>query len=272
MYYVNQEICIGCGICVPDCPTKDIFLSDCGKAEVKNKRCLECGHCLAICPVNAVDCATAQPGEVLPFDEQSFYIDPDKLMNKIKFTRSVRSFKDEKLDDALIEKLIEAGRYTPTGTNSQEIFYLVVRKDLSELKDIVYEGISRYADKIQAKSDADKRSRYLAIYKGLYKSYMRDKEKNDPIFFHAPVAVFVCSPEAVNASLAARSIELTAATMGLGACYLGFGVYGLSEMPEAMKAYGIPEGYLPQACLILGHPNVEYKRTVPRNPAQISWK
>ena len=42
--YVNQELCIGCGLCVPYCPVEAITVSD-RKASIDRDACVECSCC-----------------------------------------------------------------------------------------------------------------------------------------------------------------------------------------------------------------------------------
>ena len=42
---VNQEKCVGCGVCVPYCPAQAISVQN-KKAAVNQELCLECGNCL----------------------------------------------------------------------------------------------------------------------------------------------------------------------------------------------------------------------------------
>ena len=52
---IDQELCIGCGQCVPYCPVKAIALRE-ERAEIDFDECVECGSCLrmADCPVDAI--------------------------------------------------------------------------------------------------------------------------------------------------------------------------------------------------------------------------
>ena len=53
---LDQELCIGCGICVDACPAVFTFNGD-GKAEVIKQSCAECEleEIADQCPVNAIE-------------------------------------------------------------------------------------------------------------------------------------------------------------------------------------------------------------------------
>lgn len=53
MPWVDQNICIGCGICIDECPADAIFLVD-KKADISEALCIRCGKCHAVCPQDAV--------------------------------------------------------------------------------------------------------------------------------------------------------------------------------------------------------------------------
>ncbi|MCK5083562.1 MAG: 4Fe-4S binding protein [Candidatus Omnitrophica bacterium] len=60
MPWVNEEECIGCGICVENCPVEAISLSigqaklGDGKAKINMNKCTRCGTCQSVCPQEAV--------------------------------------------------------------------------------------------------------------------------------------------------------------------------------------------------------------------------
>jgi heterodisulfide reductase subunit A len=59
---VNKDLCNGCGLCIPNCPSQAISLdskNDC--VIVDEVRCQACGECMAVCPVGAIGPLNTNP-------------------------------------------------------------------------------------------------------------------------------------------------------------------------------------------------------------------
>ena len=54
-YVINEEKCIGCGICYRNCPSKAIFRREDGKYEINQEICIKCGECFISCPRGAIE-------------------------------------------------------------------------------------------------------------------------------------------------------------------------------------------------------------------------
>ena len=54
MPWVNEDMCVGCGVCVDDCPVGAITLKDDQKATINEDECIRCGRCHDVCPQEAV--------------------------------------------------------------------------------------------------------------------------------------------------------------------------------------------------------------------------
>lgn len=277
MFKVNRDKCIGCGQCIKDCPVKVISLKD-NKAEIDNSRCIKCGHCIAVCPVEAVSTDDYNMEEVKPYNKESFSIDPDNLLNFIKFRRSVRRFKDSKVEKDKISKIIDAGRFTQTSTNSQDVSYTVISEKLNELKELTYESLKKKGEAILANSNSDttdpqaeRLKMYANMWIHIYDEFKKDPVKNDRLFFNAPLAIIVSSPTPINGALASSNMELMTDALGLGTFFNGFFVAAAQDNKEILDFIGINDSKQISTCLVIGYPDVKYQRTVPREDAQIKW-
>ena len=54
MPWINEDLCVGCGVCVDDCPVGAITLKEDQKAIINEDECIRCGRCHDVCPQEAV--------------------------------------------------------------------------------------------------------------------------------------------------------------------------------------------------------------------------
>ncbi|MFA9399188.1 MAG: DUF362 domain-containing protein [Clostridiaceae bacterium] len=62
--YIDQNICIGCGMCAKNCAHSAITLKD-KKASIDHNKCVGCGRCIGVCPVDAVNPASDESNDIL---------------------------------------------------------------------------------------------------------------------------------------------------------------------------------------------------------------
>lgn len=250
---IDSNKCIGCALCVEDCPSGYLYISDM-KAKTHKKGCIECGHCFAICPQNAVimnNYDTNDCSDVVSMSE----IDSNVLLQAMKSRRTIRQFKKDKVELEKVEKILEAGRYCPTAVNSQNVAYTVLG---SEQKDIEKECIR------VAKGGQKVVSPFVKVVK---------KMNIDRSFFfkEAPLVIVVSSKSSINAGLASSYMEIMAESMGLGVLYSGFFVMCTKISPKIRKMIELPKGHKVVSCMVIGYPDVKYIRTVPRKTIQSKW-
>lgn len=53
MFYVDHDICVGCGDCVEECPSEAMSVEG-EKATINYDECIDCGACQAVCPEDAI--------------------------------------------------------------------------------------------------------------------------------------------------------------------------------------------------------------------------
>ncbi len=262
MIKINTRKCIGCGLCASDCVGRAIQVED-GVATVKSE-CIQCGHCVAICPVNAVSIPDYDMDDVEEYDKKSFELNPENVLHAIKFRRSTRDYKPQKLSKDELRMLANAGRYTATAKNNQGCTFVFLQDELEYVKESVYDYIDANAKNV-GKTLPKEFLTFVAF------SRNRKKHGVDFLFRNAPAVLFITSDWPLDAGLAAQNIETMAVSMGMGALYNGYLARLVEENEELKKWLGI-EGKQIRACMLLGYPARTYKRTAPRKEANLILK
>lgn len=273
MMNVDTQKCIGCAQCVKECFPGDIKMVD-SKAKIRNITCFKCGHCIAVCPVNAISTDEYNMDDVAEYSKEKFDIEPENLLNFIKFRRSIRQFKAQDVETEKLSKIIEAGRFTQTGSNMQDVSYIVVKDNLEKLKELTYESLKNIAEYMLANLTPETApyKRYAQMWISMHKQYHESFTKIDKLFFNAPSIIVVTANSNVNGALASSNMELMTNALGLGTFFSGFFVRAAKENKEIMDLLEIPEGKEIVTCMVIGYPGVKYQRTVPRKDADITWK
>ena len=273
MMKVDQEKCIGCGKCIDDCFVNDIIMVD-RKAKIKNENCFKCAHCVAICPVNAVSSTEYNMEEVKEYKEEEFSVPADNLLNFIKFRRTIRQFKEKEVEKNKIIKIIEAGRFTPTGSNQQDVSFTVVKDEIEKFRGLVLKNLNEKGKSIlnNLGPETMKFKKYAEMWTKMYQEYQNESVDNDRLFFESPLVIVVSTNSIVNGSLAASNMELMANALDLGVLFSGFTLRGAKNQKEVREFLNIKKNKEIVTALVIGYPDVKYFRTVPRKKADISWK
>ncbi len=272
MMKIDVEKCVGCGQCVKDCFPNDIAIVD-GRAKIKNVTCIKCGHCIAICPQDAVWTDVYNMEDVNDYNEEEFAVDANHLLNFIKFRRTVRQFENKEVEEEKLAKIIEGGRFTQTGSNMQDVSYIVVREGLQELKDLTLESLKKIGEDILNSLTPETMiyKRYAKMWIRMYENYKEDPKQNDKLFFNAPAVIIVTANSQVNGALASSNMELMTNALGLGTFFSGFFVRAAQGNKKMMDFLDIKDGKEIVTCMVIGYPKVKYLRTVPRKEADIVW-
>lgn len=273
MMKVNEEKCIGCGKCIDDCLVNDIIMAD-GKAKIKNENCFKCGHCIAICPVNAVSSTKYNMDEIKKYKEEEFSVPADNLLNFIKFRRTIRQFKEKEVEQNKIIKIIEAGRFTPTGSNQQDVSFTVVKDKIDKFRGLILKNLNKKGKSIlnNLRPETMKFKKYAEMWTNMYQEYQKESVNNDRLFFEAPLVIVVSANSTVNGSLASSNMELMANALDLGVLFSGFTLRGAKNKKEVREFLNIKKNKEIVTALVIGYPDVKYSRTVPRKKADIIWK
>lgn len=163
----------------------------------------------------------------------------NEALNNIINRRSVKAYKPEMPPQELIDKVVEAGTYAPTGMNRQSPIIIEVTD----------------------KATRDKLSKMNAAVMGA---------SIDP-FYGAPVVLVVLADKSVgtykyDGSLVMENLMLAANAVGLGSCWIHRAKeeFESPEGKEILKSLGIEGDYEGIGHCILGYPAKEVPEAKPR--------
>jgi nitroreductase len=176
----------------------------------------------------------------------------------IRGRRSVRSYEDKAVPKEMIEAVLEAGTWAPTGMGRQPWKFIVIenRELIKYISDETKKVISE-------------------VMPGTAKQF---STKEDIVCYSAPVLIFVCAESdkqwgeinVLDSVLAAQNMFLKAYELGLGSCYMGFISY-LNTKPEVLSKAGVPEGYELMVPVILGYPKNKQIPGKRNKPSVLKW-
>jgi nitroreductase/NAD-dependent dihydropyrimidine dehydrogenase PreA subunit len=260
-FEVDAELCEACGLCADDCPAKiiDMETGQPAIAPEREENCLRCQHCMAVCPTGAISILGVRPEELQPVPER--FPNLPALETLIRRRRSVRNYKDENVDPALLAHLLEVAWQAPTGKNDRQVHFTVVddRKKMAALRARVMRGIGSLA----AKNALPEK---LAFFANFARKW--EEQGKDIVFRGAPhlliaTAPASCATPTADCLIALTTFDLFAQAHGLGTAWVGYGNWAIDVLvPEVKQEMGIPANHVFGYCMIFGNPAVQYARTV----------
>ena len=249
---ISQDKCVGCGLCSKVCVAHNIKINA-KKAETVMYNCVMCGQCSAVCPQNAISVVGYEDEQIEK--SQGTHLDPAKVLDAIRFRRSIRNFKQKDIPSEVIEQIIEAGRLTHTAENKQDVSFTVLQKE----KD----SIEKLAVKIFRK---------VKPIANLFSPVARNNKIDDNFFFfNAPSVIVISASDKTNGILAAQNMEFVAEAYGLGVLYSGFFTMAANVSRKIKKAIGLPRGKKVAITLVLGYPSIKYLRSTPHKKADVKY-
>ena len=186
----------------------------------------------------------------------------DDLLRLMKTRRSIRRYEEEDVSDELLEKLIEAARWSPSGDNGQPWRFIIVRDPETKkaLAKIAAEGsgrrftaeylTGRMQERFEGLKDPDKREKaFRKLTSGEVSAFLAN----------APVIIVVCAKldvwdVLIDSAMATQNMLLMAHSLGLGSCVVVAPVSDMRDDIKVMKLLKIPPGYKVAAPVAIGYP------------------
>ncbi len=282
---VDLEKCTRCGLCCSICFVWE--MQGDRPTVVKPEFCIDCGHCGAFCPSQAILNSTAEPKRLTAKDKK-LLPSSESLQFLLRSRRSVRVYKDKPISRPDLEKILEAGRPTPTGTNNQAIQYIVIDSPdkINELRQMALPSVKKLfkmasnVAKVPILSTELLGEQFVQDFEGhlepsVQEIFRRTTQGDDKLFYNAPALMLVHGEKiddaAFSCAVALFNCSLMAHTMGIGCCLNGFLVLAACRDKEIKQWLGIPRLHKCYAAMTLGYPAFQFNALVQRRPPNVQW-
>ncbi len=265
-FNVDEDRCTSCGLCAKDCPMGLIQGNPPQVGQEQEAICVRCQHCMAICPTGAVSIEGRKPEDSFILSKDSF--PPlEQMIQLVRGRRSIRQYQDKNVDPSLIQELLKATAYAPTGVNAQELTITVVDQKtvLGRIREQVLSRFARCAEEGRIPEPFG--------FLGAAPAAFFDRGI-DMIFRGAPHMLLVSAPISTpsaqtDLAIALTTFELLATTAGLGAVWCGLLKIVLEIAPDLKPLLGLPTEGVHYYPMLFGYPAVNYARTVQRDEAAV---
>ncbi len=271
LFEVNRQTCNQDGICAAVCPMGIIAFAK-GTVPVPvpgaEELCIRCGHCVAVCPTGSLS-HRDMPVEQCPPVQPAFRLSTEQSEHFLRDRRSIRVYKEKPVERDKLARLIEIGRYAPSGHNSQAAQWLVLgdREELRRLSGIVIDWMRWMLAHMPE----------VALSLHIDRTLERWGEGSDVILRGAPT-VIVAHAEKDNrmapstCTLALSYLELAASGLGLGCCWAGYFNAAATTFPPMWEALALPAGHQSFGAMMVGYPKFSYHRLPTRTTPNITWR
>jgi ferredoxin len=268
---IDTGKCIGCGICVAECPSKVIILQERKATIITPRNCISCGHCAALCSVSAITCSINN--NVHPFTIEE--IDPSLIRpEQIVFhqKRSNRVFTSKEIRDEDLQKLVEYAEKAPSAHNNRTRKYIILRRP--EIEKVLAGMMEDYHVQVDKLSQGRllivkifNRKKYdelSIIRRSLQHALAEYEKKQDRIFRDAPYVVCIAASTGDRFSrddciASQHYLMLYGKTIKIDSFIVG---YAQAEHKVIEKIVGIEEGYSIYAISAFGYGKYYYNKEV----------
>ena len=185
--------------------------------------------------------------------------------------RSTRRYLKKALPQELVEEVIEAGRYAPSGGNSQLTHFVVISDPevLARLEKTVQEQFAR-----------------MEITEGMYRSKVssitRSKAGNYHFTYGAPVLIVTANRRDYDNHMAdcvaaVENMLVRANDLDLGSCYINqlHWLHENEEIRRIFASFGLQEEERIYASLVVGYPDTEdglpERKPLPRTGNKVTY-
>ena len=273
MVVIDRDKCTGCESCVRICHEGCMSLVE-GIASIDHEYCSTCSQCVAICPERALSWDGVEPGS---FDADRVPT-PEQLDELFKQRRSIRAYKQHKIDRALLEEIVHYGIYAPTHNYG----FRAIIVDDEAVMDALDRILMRFVSTVYTVAYRPKIVGVMAGMLGLSEEYQLSKPKLENSLergfaFHHPAAIVSIVghkriPLSVDsAQYALANMTFYAQVKGIASCLWGNGPIFMDKSPAARRQLGLRRSDRIFGALFLGYPVIKFRNKVEGRRMAIQW-
>ncbi len=296
---MDEERCNSCGLCVQNCPF-GCWQMEKGQAPKmkEDHKCISCSNCMVCCPNDAISIAetyyvsdgpwATEPHRMpfkLPLEPKDAEGRPDEwtaIERAVFERRSVRNFKQKPVPDHLIRRVLEAGRFAPSGGNCQPWRFIVItdRDLIQQMDEATWAAASglnaMYNDDGQIPLAAQLAQQTpggfdpRAVQGGM--GAVADKSLKPSL--GAPCLILLAADRrAIGGAelamgIAGQNMNLVANSLGIKACWVGFLTMGLAPIEDKID---LGPNWSVVSTLVLGWPRFKQEGRVAREYRPVTW-
>lgn len=159
--------------------------------------------------------------------------------------RSIRDFREGDVPPDLIQEILQETVLAPTASNNQPCRFIIVR-DREFMKRLSDESKKNFLADIEKNPDSPMK---------IYEPVLRNRDFN--VFYNAPCLIFFVGSKSVRSldvdcALTASYFMFSAASRGMGTCWIGMGT--LIRDRRLLAEMGLPADHRIVAPIVLGYP------------------
>ncbi len=153
--------------------------------------------------------------------------------------KTIRNYKSDPIDDAVLDKILEAG-FRASTTGNMQVYSIIVSKDEEKRKELC---------KLHFGQKMVEQAPVLLTFCADFNRFNKWCEQRDAQPGYDNFLSFFTA--AIDALLASQNVAVAAEDYGLGICYLGTTTY---QADKLIEFFDLPKGVVPVTTLVVGYP------------------
>ena len=185
--------------------------------------------------------------------------------------RSTRKYLDKEVNQELLEKIIETGRYAPSGGNNQSNHFIVIQN--KQIIDHLVKMVENAFSEMEITEN---------MYGSLRNSINLSKKGGYAFCYNAPVLIVIANKKdygnnLADCAIALENMMLEANELDLGSCYINQ-LRWLNEDEDIisyLQSLGMKDDERVYGSLIVGYPDTNdgkpLRKALPRKGNEVTW-